>query len=206
MGELSAEVLIRTATLDDLPALEWDGEFVHFRRLYQDVYQSSRRGDAVLWVVEVPGVGVVGQVFVQLNSARMELANGSTRAYVYGFRIQHTYRSQGIGTRLLQLVETDLRQRGFRWVVLNVSRENHSARRLYERLGYRVVAAEPGSWSYLDHLGSASSIRVMKIHALQLKIMTLTVTPAYIMADKLQDIGHALSGLCFPMIVKHPNS
>ncbi len=46
----------------------------------------------------------------------------------------------------------------------------------------------------------------MKIHALQLKIMTLTVTPAYIMADKLQDIGHALSGLCFPMIVKHPNS
>jgi ribosomal protein S18 acetylase RimI-like enzyme len=158
MGEISPEVLIRNATLEDLPALEWDGEFAHFRRLYQDVYQSSRRGDAVLWVVEEPGVGVVGQVFVQLNSARMELANGSTRAYLYGFRIQPAYRSQGIGTRLLQLVETDLRQRSFRWVVLNVSRENHSARRLYERLGYRVVAAEPGRWSYLDQFGQRQEV------------------------------------------------
>jgi ribosomal protein S18 acetylase RimI-like enzyme len=153
MGDISTEVLIRAATLEDLPALEWDGEFAHFRRLYQDVYQSARRGEAVLWVVEVPGVGVVGQVFVQLNSARMELANGSTRAYVYGFRIQPAYRSQGIGTRLLQSVEADLTRRGFRRVVLNVSRENHSARRLYERLGYRVVAAEPGRWSYLDQFG-----------------------------------------------------
>jgi ribosomal protein S18 acetylase RimI-like enzyme len=158
MADISTEVLIRVATLDDLPALEWDGEFAHFRRLYQDVYQSSRRGEAVLWVVEVPGVGVVGQAFVQLSSARMELANGSTRAYVYGFRIQPAYRSQGIGTRLLQRVEADLFGRGFRRVVLNVSRENHSARRLYERLGYRVVAAEPGRWSYLDQFGRRQEV------------------------------------------------
>ncbi len=158
MADLTSEVLIRSATLEDLPALEWEGEFAHFRRLYQDVYESARRGEAVLWVVEVPGVGVVGQAFVQLTSARTELANGSTRAYVYGFRIQPAYRSQGIGTRLLQLVESDLKRRGFRSVVLNVSRDNRSARRLYERLGYRVVAAEPGSWSYLDQFGRRQQV------------------------------------------------
>jgi ribosomal protein S18 acetylase RimI-like enzyme len=158
VGELSAEVLIRTATLEDLPALEWDGEFAHFRRLYNEVYQSSRRGDAVLWVVEAPGLGVVGQAFVQLRSARTELADGSTRAYLYGFRIQPAYRSQGIGTRLIQSVESDLAGRGFRWVVLNVSRVNLAARRLYERLGYRVIAAEPGRWSYVDQFGRRQEV------------------------------------------------
>lgn len=158
MADLSAEVLIRNASLEDLPALEWDGEFAHFRRLYNEVYQSSLRGEAVLWVVEAPGVGVVGQAFVQLRSARTELADGSTRAYVYGFRIQPAYRSQGIGTRLLQSVENDLARRGFRWVVLNVSRINLGARRLYERLGYRVVAAEPGRWSYYDQFGRRQEV------------------------------------------------
>jgi len=37
--------------------------------------------------------------------------------------------------------------------VLNVSRDNLDARRLYERLGYRVVAGDPGRWSYLDEHG-----------------------------------------------------
>jgi ribosomal protein S18 acetylase RimI-like enzyme len=158
VADLSVEVLIRNATLEDLPALEWDGEFAHFRRLYNEVYQSSLRGEAVLWVVEAPGAGVVGQVFVQLRSARTELADGSTRAYVYGFRIQPAYRSQGIGTRLLQSVENDLAKRGFRRVVLNVSRINLGARRLYERLGYRVVAAEPGRWSYYDQFGRRQEV------------------------------------------------
>jgi len=158
MGELSVEVLIRNATLQDLPALEWDGEFAHFRRLYNEVYQSSLKGEAVLWVVEAQAVGVVGQVFVQLRSVRAELADGSSRAYLYGFRIQPAYRSQGIGTRLLQAVEDDLAMRGFSRVVLNVSRINRGARRLYERLGYRVVAAEPGRWAYYDQFGRRQEV------------------------------------------------
>ena len=158
MGDLSVEVLIRNATLEDLPALEWDGEFAHFRRLYNEVYKSSLKGEAVLWVVEAQAVGVVGQVFVQLRSARTELADGANRAYIYGFRIQAAYRRQGIGTRLLQSVEGDLARRGFRRVVLNVSRVNLAARRLYERLGYRVVAAEPGRWSYLDQFGRRQEV------------------------------------------------
>jgi hypothetical protein len=43
--------------------------------------------------------------------------------------------------------------RCFRWVNLNVSRENQSARRFYERRGYRKIAAEPGRWSFVDDLG-----------------------------------------------------
>lgn len=145
--------IVRYAHEADLPALEWDGEYAHFRRLYQDVYHSAQRGDALLWIAELPGAGLIGQLFVQLRSARLELADGAHRAYVYGFRIKPEHRRQGLGTYMLALAESDLSRRGFRRVVLNVNRDNPDARRLYERLGYRVVGDEAGRWSYLDQYG-----------------------------------------------------
>ena len=150
---LALQLLIRTVNRDDLPSLEWNGEYRHFRILYQDIFQSSLRGEAIMWIAEVDGVGIVGQLFVQLVSARSELADGASRAYIYAFRVQEAYRGQGIGSRMLHVVEESLVQRGFCWVSLNVGQDNIAARRLYTRHGYYVVAAEPGRWSYLDEYG-----------------------------------------------------
>jgi ribosomal protein S18 acetylase RimI-like enzyme len=151
--ELTAKIRIRKAVQSDLAALEWDGEYAHFRRLYQDIYHSAIRGEAILWVADLEGASVIGQLFVQLKSGRPELADGLSRAYVYGFRIRPVYRNQGIGTQMLAVAEADLMGRGFRRVVLNVNRDNPQARRLYERNGYTVVASEDGRWSYLDQFG-----------------------------------------------------
>jgi ribosomal protein S18 acetylase RimI-like enzyme len=145
-----SQIHIRQLSRDDLLDLEWDGEYTHFRRLYREVYQSSVKGNAILWGVDLLSVGVIGQLFVQLKSARAELADGVERAYIYAFRVRPLFRGYGIGTRLLQAVEEDLRQRGYLWVTLNVGRQNEDARRFYERNGYLVVAPEPGRWSYLD--------------------------------------------------------
>ncbi len=81
-------VQIRRLTKTDLPDLEWDGEYTRFRRLFADTYQSAVKGRAVLWVADLPPQGLIGQLFVQLNSARLELADGKTRAYIYVFRVR----------------------------------------------------------------------------------------------------------------------
>lgn len=146
-------ILIRLAGSQDLAALEWEGEFAHFRRLYQEIYQSACRGKALMWVADLPEEQIIGQVFVQLDSSRNELANGKNRAYVYGFRVKPAYQGAGIGTRLLETVEADLRQRNYEWITLNVSQDNLDARRFYDRLGYHVVAADPGQWTYVDDQG-----------------------------------------------------
>jgi ribosomal protein S18 acetylase RimI-like enzyme len=153
-----AKVIIRAVQRADLPALEWDGEYLHFRRLYQDIYQSALAGKALMWVAEYPSVGIIGQLFVQLLSLRDELADGTNRAYIYGFRIKPAYRHEGIGKQMMRVVEGDLYQRGFQWVTLNVAKDNPDARRLYEILGYRVIAVDPGQWSYLDHLGNRQHV------------------------------------------------
>lgn len=147
------QVQIRVVQEQDLPGLEWDGEYTHFRRLYADAFERARLGRSVLWIAELPGKGVIGQVFIQLICDRPELADGIQRAYLYAFRVRREYRSQGLGTRIMDVVEADLKHRGFRWVTLNVARENLRARKLYERQGYWVVAPEPGQWSYPDEKG-----------------------------------------------------
>lgn len=146
-------VVIRLLKRDDLPDLEWDGEFTHFRRVYADAYQRMLRGLSLLWVAELPGKGVIGQVFIQLTCDRPELADGRERAYLYSFRVRKEYRSNGLGARILETVEEDLHQRNFQFVTLNVARDNLRAQQLYIRKGYRVIAPEPGIWSYPDEKG-----------------------------------------------------
>jgi len=149
---------VRQVKQYDLPALEWEGEYRHFRRLYHDIYQNACQGKAVLWVADLDQAGVVGQVFVQLDSARKELADGNVRAYIYGFRVRPLYRNLGIGGQMLQTLESDLKARTFRMATLNVARQNPEARRFYERYGYQVVADEPGRWSYLDDMGKRQEV------------------------------------------------
>ncbi|MBN1146001.1 MAG: GNAT family N-acetyltransferase [Anaerolineales bacterium] len=148
-----SQVEIRLVAQPDLLALEWDGEYTHFRRLYREVYQNACKGEALMWVADFSGVAIIGQVFVSLRGARSELADGVTRAYIYGFRVRPQFRGFGLGTRLLHTVENDLAQRRFSWVTLNVGRQNRDALRFYERRGYKIIAPEPGRWSYLDDQG-----------------------------------------------------
>lgn len=147
------KIHIRQATQEDLPALEWDGEFTHFRRLFAEAYRYTETGEAVMWIAELLETGIIGQLFVQMESINTALADGHTRAYIYGFRVRPAFRGAGVGSRLLQTAEADLTRRGFRLICLNVARVNQNARRLYERFGYQVVAPEPGIWSYIDEHG-----------------------------------------------------
>jgi ribosomal protein S18 acetylase RimI-like enzyme len=146
-------LLIRQATRDDLPSLEWDGEYTHFRRLYADTYSLVQQSKAVMWIAELNGSGLIGQCFVSLIGNRQELADGKNRAYIYGFRVQPRFRNQGIGTKIMKIIEADLKKRGFKMLTLNVGQDNFAAIRFYKRLHYTVIGSDPGIWSYIDDKG-----------------------------------------------------
>jgi ribosomal protein S18 acetylase RimI-like enzyme len=153
LNNLLDRIYIRPIKQSDLPGLEWDGEYIHFRRLYAEVYQRVEQGDGAMWVVELEVSKIIGQLFISYSNGRSVLSNGNNRAYIYGFRIRPEYRNQGIGSTLMQVVEADLIQKGFHKITLNVAQDNPDALRLYKRLGYKVVAYEAGEWSYVDHTG-----------------------------------------------------
>lgn len=155
---MQINLIIRHGKQADLPALEWGGEYTHFRQLFADAYQQVEMGRAILWIAETPEAGLIGQLFVSLNSYRIDLADGVTRAYLFGFRVRPTYRSLGVGTSMMHVVEADLVDRGFRQLTLNVGQDNPAGQVFYERLGYRVVSPDPGRWSYLDNRGQRINV------------------------------------------------
>jgi len=148
------EISIRQATQSDLSLLEWEGAYLHFRRVYARAFQRARLGNALLWIVEYgPGI-LIAQLFVLLRSdADSAVADGSQRAFIHSFRVRPEFRRRGLGSWLLTHVELDLHMRGFRWTYLHVAAENTAAIRFYERKGYRRVSPVSGDWSYEDHLG-----------------------------------------------------
>lgn len=154
-----SDVTIRLATRADLILMEWEGEFQHFRNVYANAYTRMQKGTSMIWVAEMPDPGLIGQVFIQLISDRPELADGWQRAYLYSFRIKPQFRNQGLGSRMVDVIEEFLLVRHYSRLTLNVARDNPDAIRLYRRLGFQIVAEEPGVWSYPDDKGIWHTVR-----------------------------------------------
>ncbi|MBN1230747.1 MAG: GNAT family N-acetyltransferase [Anaerolineales bacterium] len=149
------EVILRTLEKKDLSGLEWEGEYIHFRNLYRDMWERIKKGREIGWVaVDLKDGIFLGQVFIQYgNTYRPDLADGINQAYLHGFRIREQYRNAGLGSFMLSWVEKKLVSMGFKTLCLAVAKDNLGAIRLYERLGFIIVGEEEGVWSYMDHKG-----------------------------------------------------
>jgi len=145
--------LIRLLTEQDLPSLEWDGVYRSHRHVFRRTFEEMQQGQKVM-LVAVAGDEMVGQIFVQLESSEARFANGQTRGYLYALRVRPPLQRQGIGTRLIAAGEAELRARGFKTAVISAGKENPGALRLYQRLGYRVFAEDPGIWYFMDVNGN----------------------------------------------------
>jgi len=152
---------IRPVKKEDLQALEWEGEYRKYRRMYADIFYSTLLQKSLMWVVEMEGSGIIGQAFVILRSTELISAerDGKRRAYLFGFRIREAWRNLGVGSYLMAFVEEDLSKRGYDMITLNVAKENRDALRLYQRLGYKIVGSHAGKWSYIDDQGVLQHVK-----------------------------------------------
>lgn len=148
-----ASFLIRPLVEADLPALEWEGEYLHFRLLYRGHYQNSLWGNTRIWVAQAEDGEIVGQIFLMLLSRNDENADGFSRALVFSFRVKEKVRNIGLGSFMMDYVEAYALDQGFTHLRLNVERSNEMARRFYERHGFFVYGTDPGVWDFRDHHG-----------------------------------------------------
>jgi len=148
-----AKISLRRLVEADLPALEWEGQFTHFRKLYQQHYANTKAGSTRIWVAVNDAGLVIGQVFILLYAKNKEIADGKNRAYLFSFRIRQEWRGLGIGSFMMGFVENYLLSNGFQYLRLNVARDNPRAIELYKKLGYTVMGPESGIWRYEDHKG-----------------------------------------------------
>jgi len=151
-------VTFRVAVREDLPKLEWYGLYTHYRQLFRRAFREQEAGRRLM-LLAVADNFPIGTVFIQFQSNEKRIADGHTRAYLYSLRVMEMFRDKKIGTHLIQEAERLILDRGFQRATIAVAKDNHNARRLYERLGYRVYREDPGRWSYLDHRG-----KIRRVH------------------------------------------
>lgn len=150
--ELPLHIVFRFATEADLPLLEWYGQYIHFRRVYQRTYHEQTQGGRWMLVADLNGFPV-GQLFVV-----PELSYYPQTGYFYSFRVMDHLQGLGIGTHLLHYGEALLHAGGIQSALISAVKSNSRARQLYERLGYRVFREDEGRWQYTNHLGEVIEV------------------------------------------------
>jgi ribosomal protein S18 acetylase RimI-like enzyme len=153
----ASSINIRRVRRSDLHALEWDGEYIHFRKVYQHSFKEAERGDRILLVAESEGI-LIGQIFIHLNAVNLGTNLSEPTAYLYSFRVREAYRGQGVGSKLLSHAEHTLRELGFRVAVIAVSKSNDRALDLYQKWGFAIFREDSGQWSYVDHRGQFQQV------------------------------------------------
>ena len=76
----------------------------------------------------------VGVVWILIDRDR-----SVPQAFVCEFEIWEDFRRQGYGTQALHAVEAEIHSQGINQIGLHVFGHNHSARALYEKVGFRAV-------------------------------------------------------------------
>ena len=146
-------VTIRLIRETDLPALEWDGEYTRYRKVYQEIYRNFQRGISLPYVAETAENGIIGQVFLTRKDPNPSFAGRSRYFFLSSFRIKPEFRDHGLGSRLMDICFRDVRSHRLRDIFLNCSSDNNRARRFYEKFGFRVVRLDEGKWSYINPEG-----------------------------------------------------
>ena len=154
---IQIDVTIRQLREDDLPNLEWYGQFKHYRNLFRRSYDGQVNGYRFMLVAIVNNFPI-GRLFIQYAHSRSRLSDGRTRGYLYSFQVMEVFRGQGVGTALINHAESILYEKDFSWVTICVTKDNDGALRLYQRLGYQIFAEDEGKWHYHDHYGRLKNV------------------------------------------------
>ena len=88
----------------------------------------------VLLVIDEDGTAVGSVWFAPREQ------HGERHAFLYAIKLDEQHRGRGLGRQAMQLLEDEVRARGFDRIMLNVFGGNARARSLYRGLGYDEAA------------------------------------------------------------------
>ncbi len=154
MGNWIDSVNIRLMNEADLPAIEWDGEYKRYRKVYREIYRGFLSGRSTPWIAEIGESGIIGQVFLTEKQPHSEYCPDQPYMFLSSFRVKPAYRNLGLGTLLLKTSEITTRDKNIHYIFLNCAKANQRSRSFYERNGFTTVRDDPGRWSFIDDEGN----------------------------------------------------
>lgn len=156
---MSAELITREMSTKefvkyrDMAISEYAENIVKAGRVAGDLAyeQSSREFDAL-----APKEGICTKdnclYIVEANNKRIGIFWYLTKnimedvvAFIADIRVDNTIRNQGYGRKILQIFEAEAKEKGYKYLGLNVFKDNPGAIHLYESEGYYIAYDTGGS-------------------------------------------------------------
>jgi ribosomal protein S18 acetylase RimI-like enzyme len=150
--DVQLKIVLRKAEETDLTALEWWGWHRQHREIIRNVFDESLRGNSLILVADSGGFPI-GQAWLDLKKGR-----DADTGKLWAVRVIPGFQGTGIGARLILAAEDVLVGLGYEACEIGVEEENETARRLYERLGYRLAGKRHDQRDYVDPHGLAQCI------------------------------------------------
>lgn len=152
-------VMVRKMREEDLPLIEWDGEYERYRKVYREVYRNQLNGLTTALIAESPGDGIIGQIFLTAKSANPIYSPKEPYLFISSFRIKEPFRNRGLGSLLLRMAEIVAREKRLELLVLNCARANESGLSFYKKHGFEGFRMDDSVWRYVDHEGKVREER-----------------------------------------------
>ena len=147
---------IYSATIDHLNSIFeiekrcFPGETSYSKRLLSYLISTSSRSS----YVECYGNVVRGFVIISYHK-------NSLTGHIETIDVDPKYQRKGIGLKLLEVAELDMKGRGMKWSQLEVSTGNVAALELYRKLGYLGIE-EIRNYYRFDHHGTRDAVIMVK--------------------------------------------
>lgn len=145
---------VRDFQLSDLTDLDWSGGPAHQAAVAAAV-QASLVGDVALVAAALPNGRLVAMGAVDFRPR-------DDAGEIWMLSVDEAWQSMGLGSSLVDALESRVRGRGRSVATLGVELDNPRAAALYRRLGYRQTGSALDSWPLDDGTTYVTVVRVME--------------------------------------------
>jgi ribosomal protein S18 acetylase RimI-like enzyme len=135
----------RIGIAEDIPRLEWNGEFSEHRAIIAQAFAAQAAGRGLV-MVAAASTFPIAQLWVRF-------ADQGRPPRFWAFRVMPSYQRRSIGAALLTFAEAELAKRNFDSCEIGVDRDNPRVQRLYQKWGYRVSYPEIEDYCYVTPSG-----------------------------------------------------
>lgn len=141
------DIIFRACKACDLQPLEWFGMFYSHRNIILESFRRHRLGTNYMIVAEANSFPIA-QVWIDLEKKGRE-----NTGIIWALRVLQPFQRLGIGTDLIRISEDYLKRKKYSTAEMCVEKDNRSARRLYERLGYILSGETLEKYSFVTPEG-----------------------------------------------------
>jgi len=112
---------------------------------------SMAAGRSIVYVLDLDREPAASGALV-LRADDPDLADGASTALISNLIVDPRFQGHGLGTRLLEHLESEALSRGFSQMSIGVDAPNVRARSLYERHGYHPLKNKREAWGEVVYL------------------------------------------------------